>query len=159
VDPNVFETANAGFAQVLYEDYLRDPASVPDDWRRLFESGVVGEQPPPPPTIRTDDASTEPAKAGPAPAPAAIPTDTTLIKGPAARLVANMAESLTVPTATSFRELSVGRLDSRRRQINQVLAAAGRNFKVSFTHLIGFALIEAPIRRQFPKHEVKSAPR
>ena len=28
VDPNVFETANAGFAQAMYEEYLQDPAAV-----------------------------------------------------------------------------------------------------------------------------------
>ena len=43
VDPNVFETANAGFAQAMYEEFLRDPAAVGPEWRRLFESGVVGE--------------------------------------------------------------------------------------------------------------------
>ena len=42
VDPNVFETANAGFAQAMYEEFLRDPAAVGPEWRRLFESGVVG---------------------------------------------------------------------------------------------------------------------
>ena len=45
VDPNVFETANAGFAQVMYEEFLRDPAAVGPEWRRLFESGVIGEAP------------------------------------------------------------------------------------------------------------------
>ena len=45
VDPNVFETANAGFAQAMYEEFLRDPAAVGPEWRRLFESGVVGERP------------------------------------------------------------------------------------------------------------------
>jgi len=30
---NVFETVNSGFAQALYEDYLKDPASVPPEWR------------------------------------------------------------------------------------------------------------------------------
>ena len=45
VDPNVFETANAGFAQAVYEDYLRDPDAVAPEWRRLFESGRVGERP------------------------------------------------------------------------------------------------------------------
>ena len=45
VDPNVFETANAGFAQAMYEEFLRDPATVGPEWRRLFESGVVGESP------------------------------------------------------------------------------------------------------------------
>ena len=45
MDPNVFETANAGFAQAMYEEFLRDPAAVGPDWRRLFESGIVGEHP------------------------------------------------------------------------------------------------------------------
>ena len=45
MDPNVFETANAGFAQAMYEEFLRDPAAVGPEWRRLFESGVVGERP------------------------------------------------------------------------------------------------------------------
>ena len=45
VDPNVFETANAGFAQAMYEEFLRDPAAVGPEWRRLFESGVIGEKP------------------------------------------------------------------------------------------------------------------
>ena len=43
MDPNVFETANAGFAQAMYEEFLRDPSAVGPEWRRLFESGVVGE--------------------------------------------------------------------------------------------------------------------
>ena len=43
MDPNVFETANAGFAQAMYEEFLRDPAAVGPEWRHLFESGVVGE--------------------------------------------------------------------------------------------------------------------
>ena len=30
---NVFETVNSGFAQAMYEDYLRDPDSVPPEWR------------------------------------------------------------------------------------------------------------------------------
>jgi 2-oxoglutarate dehydrogenase complex dehydrogenase (E1) component-like enzyme len=44
VDPNVFETANAGFAQAMYEEFLKDPSAVGPEWRRLFESGVVGER-------------------------------------------------------------------------------------------------------------------
>ena len=39
---NIFETVNSGFAQALYEDYLRDPGSVPPDWRALFGNGVQG---------------------------------------------------------------------------------------------------------------------
>ena len=45
-DPNVFETANAGFAQAIYENYLKDPGSVAPEWRQLFDGGRVGERPP-----------------------------------------------------------------------------------------------------------------
>src|SRR5579864_282438 len=45
VDINVFETANAGFAQAMYEEFLRDPGAVGTEWRQLFESGVVGVRP------------------------------------------------------------------------------------------------------------------
>src|SRR6266496_6867631 len=63
----------------------------------------------------------------------------TPITGPAARLVQNMTESLSVPTATSFREAVVDTLDARRKELNAGLAASGK--KISFTHLIGFAIV------------------
>jgi 2-oxoglutarate dehydrogenase E1 component len=109
VDPNVFATANAGFAQSLYEDYLRDPASVGPEWRQLFDSGVVGEKP------ATQNGAHAPTAAPAAEQPArpARP-DHLEIKGPALRLVQNMNESLTVPTATTFRELPVARLEAER---------------------------------------------
>ena len=34
-----FDQQNAGYAQALYEDYARNPASVPEAWRRFFELG------------------------------------------------------------------------------------------------------------------------
>jgi multifunctional 2-oxoglutarate metabolism enzyme len=157
VDPNVFETANAGFAQALYEDYLRDPAAVPEDWRRLFESGRVGERPP----SGNGASSTGAAGNGggvatgaapvPAPGPASpaaaasptVPPNAAPIKGPAARLVQNMAESLSVPTATTFREIAVGSLERARAQFNAGLQAASRSEKASFTHFIAWALVQA----------------
>ncbi len=48
-----------------------------------------------------------------------------------------MNESRTIPTATSFRTLSVSMLDSRRR----ALKGAGK--KLSFTHLIAWAIVQA----------------
>src|SRR4029453_2419248 len=56
-----------------------------------------------------------------------------------------MAESLKIPTATSFRTFSVVTLDARRRQLNGALKEAGKNMKVSFTHLIGVAIVRANI--------------
>ncbi|HEV8197572.1 MAG TPA: multifunctional oxoglutarate decarboxylase/oxoglutarate dehydrogenase thiamine pyrophosphate-binding subunit/dihydrolipoyllysine-residue succinyltransferase subunit [Gemmatimonadales bacterium] len=155
-DPNVFETANAGFAQALYEDYLRDPNSVAPDWRTLFESGRVGERP----AAGNGTATTAAGKNGggaatqPPAAPAAAPAgpgshgNTAPIKGPAARLVQNMTESLSVPTATTFREIPVAALESARSRFNAGLKAAGRPEKASFTHFIAWALVQAA--RQHP---------
>ena len=158
IDPNVFETANAGFAQSLYEDFLRDPESVGPEWRQLFESGRVGEAP----GSNGDGARAAGLMDGrtvgeqPAGTPSATlpttatvpPAHTVLIKGPAARLVQNMNESLTVPTATTFREFPVLHLESFRARFNAGLKAAGRAEKASFTHFIAWALVQAA--RQHP---------
>ena len=69
MDPNVFETANAGFAQALYEDFLKDPAAVPPEWRQLFESGRVGERP-----AGSNGAKAAAPTPAPAPSPAAAST-------------------------------------------------------------------------------------
>src|SRR5437899_3039343 len=61
----------------------------------------------------------------------------------AAALVKYMEESLQVPTATSFRTVRVDVLDQRRRQLNQAMQAAGRPEKLSYTHLIAFAITRA----------------
>ncbi len=159
MDPNVFETANAGFAQAMYEEFLKDPATVGPDWRRLFESGVVGERPeengaggqagrrtgaPADGSIVTTSAREDSvATTRPPDRPTAGPSGATPIKGPAAKLVANMIESLTVPTATTLRVVATGALEERRRRINQGLQSGGRTGKISFTHLIAYALVQA----------------
>jgi 2-oxoglutarate dehydrogenase E1 component len=56
------------------------------------------------------------------------------IKGGAAALARYMDESRQIPTATSFRTLTVATLDARRRQLKE----AGK--RVSFTHLIAYAI-------------------
>ncbi|MGH7498782.1 MAG: 2-oxo acid dehydrogenase subunit E2, partial [Gemmatimonadales bacterium] len=146
----MFETANAGFAQAMYEEFLKDPATVGPDWRRLFESGVVGERPPAVRNgSRTADKTEPSVPAEPSASSArALPAGASPIKGPAAKLVANMNESLTVPTATTLRVVPVGVLEERRRRLNRGLEAAGRPSKVSFTHLIAYAVIQAT--KQYP---------
>ena len=59
------------------------------------------------------------------------------MRGGAAMLVRYMEESRSIPTATSFRTVTVTRLDARRRE----LKAGSR--KVSFTHLIAYAIVRA----------------
>jgi 2-oxoglutarate dehydrogenase E1 component len=68
------------------------------------------------------------------------------LRGPAAALAGYMDESRSIPTATTFRTIPVGTLDARRRQINEALAAAGRSEKLSFTHLVAWAIVKAAER-------------
>ncbi|MEX2155488.1 MAG: multifunctional oxoglutarate decarboxylase/oxoglutarate dehydrogenase thiamine pyrophosphate-binding subunit/dihydrolipoyllysine-residue succinyltransferase subunit [Gemmatimonadales bacterium] len=162
----VFGTHNAAFVQAMYEDYLRDPSSVGEEWRQLFDNGKLGELPIIPGAgSREQGAATvsaptpaAPAPRSPLPAPGAVP-----ITGPAARLVQNMTESLTVPTATSFRDIAAGTLDTRRKALNAQLAptAGGPGKKVSFTHLIGYAIVQAAKRFPVMTHayqEIESKP-
>jgi len=81
-----------------------------------------------------DGGEASPPAAAPAPpdGPSEIP-----IRGPAAMLVRFMEESRSIPTATSFRTLEVRALDEGRA----ALKAAGR--KLSFTHLIAWAIVES----------------
>ena len=62
--------------------------------------------------------------ARPADTAAPLPDGATPIKGPAARLAQNMAASLEVPTATSFREIEVATLEARRRGAQRADRAA-----------------------------------
>jgi 2-oxoglutarate dehydrogenase E1 component len=77
----------------------------------------------------------------PAPAPAAAAANATLLKGAAGMLARYMDESRSIPTATSFRTITVTVLDGRRKQ----LKAAGQ--RVSFTHLIAYAVARAVTER------------
>ncbi|RKN32957.1 multifunctional oxoglutarate decarboxylase/oxoglutarate dehydrogenase thiamine pyrophosphate-binding subunit/dihydrolipoyllysine-residue succinyltransferase subunit [Micromonospora musae] len=75
-------------------------------------------------------------------APTATGPQNTPLRGVAAKIVQNMDASLSVPTATSVRAVPAKLLVDNRIVINNHLAR-GRGGKVSFTHLIGYALVRA----------------
>ncbi|SEN49736.1 2-oxoglutarate dehydrogenase E1 component [Actinacidiphila rubida] len=108
-------------------------------------------------------AAPAPAPAAPAPAPAPAPaavngapakpaakaeqpaasgTEFVTLRGPAAAVAKNMHASLELPTATSVRAIPVKLLFDNRIVINNHLKRA-RGGKVSFTHLIGYAMVQA----------------
>jgi multifunctional 2-oxoglutarate metabolism enzyme len=98
----------------------------------------------------TAPAPSAPAPSAPAPArPAqaagprpAADAEQTRLRGAGARTAANMTVSLGVPTATSVRSVPAKLLIDNRIVINNHLGR-GRGGKVSFTHLIGFAVVKA----------------
>ncbi len=160
---------NAWLVDEMYDRYLLDAESVSAAWREFFADYRKGVAPTavvpvqPAPAVRSDiSPPTSPATAAPgngvgtvsveAPSPQARPPAATKaapparaaepIRGVAARIVTNMEASLGVPTATSFRVVPAKLLEVNRRIINGYL---GRSLggKVSFTHLIGYAVVKA----------------
>jgi 2-oxoglutarate dehydrogenase E1 component len=77
------------------------------------------------------------------------------LKGPAAALTGYMEQSLTIPTATSFRTLAVDVLDARRKELNGAIKAAGRSEKISFTHILAYALVRAAHEMPFITHHFR----
>ena len=148
---------NEWLVDELYQRYLTDPGSVDKAWWSFFADyrpvrtvNGTGSQPalteaPPTPAPQA------PAKAAPASPATASPATTTpppadadvnKLRGAAARTAQNMAASLGVPTATSVRAVPAKLLIDNRIVINNNLQR-GRGGKISFTHLIGYALVQA----------------
>src|SRR5262249_26298674 len=87
-----------------------------------------------------------PRPVSPSPAPPPPPpvegAEVSRLRGAAARTVSNMTASLAVPTAPSVRAVPAKLLVDNRIVINNHLRR-GRGGKVSFTHLIGYAVVKA----------------
>jgi len=127
---------NSGLVEELYQRYLENPSSVDEHWRTYF----AGETPPPNGERIPVAASVAPT---PRPGPLVLEGDEPApLRGAAARTVENMEASLTVPTATSVRAMPAKLLEVNRQILNNHLARSGAG-KVSFTHLIAFAVLRA----------------
>jgi multifunctional 2-oxoglutarate metabolism enzyme len=166
-DPtDALNLVNAGYVADLYERYRSDPASVDPEWRAIFDSGAGDFEPvtpseasgnggpaaanrPSPEADATAASSAEaPTEAERSDSEPSAPEGGTPIKGPAARLAQNMTASLGVPTATSFREIDTGTMERRRRELNARIAPR----KVSFTHLVGWAIVQAATEQRSMSH-------
>jgi len=82
------------------------------------------------------------ASATAAPVKPAAGSEVKVLRGAAAAIARNMDASLTVPTATSVRAVPAKLLADNRIVINNHLKRT-RGGKVSFTHVIGYALVKA----------------
>lgn len=74
-----------------------------------------------------------------------------ILRGMAKTLASNMDASLSVPTATSVRQLPAKVLIDNRIVVNSHLKRT-RGGKVSFTHVIGYAVVQA--LKEFPSQNV-----
>ncbi|MEY2418787.1 MAG: multifunctional 2-oxoglutarate metabolism enzyme, partial [Actinomycetota bacterium] len=141
---------NEWLVEEMFDQYKADPNSVPESWREFF-TDYRKDAPSPAPAAPAPQASptaaaspaaaTGTASAAPPEAAEAEP-DGAPIRGAAARIVANMEQSLGVPTATSVRQVPAKLLEVNRKILNNHLGRT-RGGKVSFTHLIGYAVVRA----------------
>jgi 2-oxoglutarate decarboxylase len=134
---------NADYVLELLGQYRSDPALLDEEWRRYFADLLGAEPAPPPPP---------PPGAAPPPAPGTpsgteSDQETLPLRGAALAIAQNMKASLAVPTATSQRQIPIKLLDENRRLINDT-RAANEQSKLSFTHLIAWAVLQA--LREFP---------
>ena len=139
---------NAWLVDEMYEQYRTDPDSVGENWREFFtDYRTLGQ---PVDTTAPAASPVAPVPVAPAPAngsngaaaPVVAEEPGEAIRGVGARIVANMTASLDVPTATSYREVPAKLLEVNRSVINGYLGRT-RGGKVSFTHLIGYAIVRA----------------
>jgi len=163
--------ANSWLVEEMYEEFVRDPDSVSDQWQEFFADykatapsiaaaaasspavravaeahlAVPEEALPAPAPEERAAPDTAPAPAEPAKPAKVEPAKADVgkpIRGAGAAIVRNMEASLEVPTATSFRNVPAKLLEVNRKVINGFRARSGQG-KISFTHLIGWAVVRA----------------
>jgi multifunctional 2-oxoglutarate metabolism enzyme len=132
---------NSWLEDELYQQYLHDRSTVDETWKHVFETNGNGAN-------GANGAGVSAAST----APAAIPATPSIepaageqlqpLRGAAGRIAENMSASVFVPLATSQRTIAVKVMEENRRVINQHRAIAGKS-KVSFTHVVGWAIVKA----------------
>ncbi|KPL14747.1 MAG: alpha-ketoglutarate decarboxylase [Bacteroides sp. SM23_62] len=129
---------NVWLIDEMYRQYLQNPDSVAESWRDFF-----ADYKPSPFKTEVPQKQVETQKR---PQPdQALSLDIEPLRGFAARIVENMEGSLSVPTATSTRIIPVKVLEENRKIINRHLKDT-LGGKISFTHLIAWAILKAAKR-------------
>ncbi|MDQ3129633.1 MAG: multifunctional oxoglutarate decarboxylase/oxoglutarate dehydrogenase thiamine pyrophosphate-binding subunit/dihydrolipoyllysine-residue succinyltransferase subunit [Acidobacteriota bacterium] len=164
--------ANASYVEGLLSRFQTDPNLVDESWRTFFgellnggspsesdngQSATQTNAPTAAAQVSAEKTSGAAAVQQPQAAKTAVQTpvakaqpnaiigegtEVKVLVGASKKIVENMELSLTVPTATSVRSIPVKVLEENRTIINEHLKSSGRG-KVSFTHLIAWAIIKA----------------
>src|ERR1700723_484864 len=139
---------NAWFEEELLQEFRHDRTSVEPSWKSVFEHEPNGS----PKTNGNTGVAGGNGVTAVAPAALAFPgapapevsgsEELIPLRGAPARIAENMAISATIPIATSQRIIPVKVIDENRRLINHHRALLGKS-KVSYTHLIGWAIVKS----------------
>lgn len=135
---------NTWYVLELLGDYEKNPDSVSDNWKTLFKSlnlSTNGSEK----TIAKEihqkangQSQVQTQIQMPLPGPE---EEANIIRGVGAKIIENMNNSLSIPTATTFRTIPVKVLEENRIIINDYLKKKNAG-KVSYTHIIGWAIIK-----------------
>ncbi len=127
-------TVNSWLEDELYQQYLHDRTTLDRTWSDVFQHRKPSNG---------SNGSVSNGAAAKAPAPAAAPQgELVAMRGVSAKIAENMEASLAVPVATSMRILPVKVIDENRQILNQHRTLHGRS-KISYTHLVGWAIVKA----------------
>ncbi|MDO5029447.1 MAG: multifunctional oxoglutarate decarboxylase/oxoglutarate dehydrogenase thiamine pyrophosphate-binding subunit/dihydrolipoyllysine-residue succinyltransferase subunit [Corynebacterium sp.] len=162
---------NEWLVDEMYQQFQKDPQNVGQEWREFFATytpsqkgedlsalakpaaatkeeaqatgrreskGVDGPKNP-------NKSKTRKPKQSPMDAAAkaeAVESGETQLKGAARAIAKNMDVSLEMPTATSVRDMPARLMFENRTLVNNHLART-RGGKISFTHIIGYAMVKA----------------
>lgn len=133
---------NYGFVADLLEKYFEDSNSISEYWQNYFDELTGNKRKKSEPT-KTKEKKTSQAKIQLSPSFEISEEDEPqIISGVGAKIIENMNSSLTIPTATSLRTVSVKLLEENRRILNQHLKRI-YNRKLSFTHIVAYTLVQA----------------
>jgi multifunctional 2-oxoglutarate metabolism enzyme len=129
---------NTWYVLEILNEYENAPDTVSDYWKKFFESieinisksnkHINGEE-----IVKSESKSLTSAKD----IEEAVP-----IRGAGVKIIENMDSSLSIPVATSLRTIPVKVLEENRRIINNYFQKTGSG-KISYTHLVGWAIIKA----------------
>jgi 2-oxoglutarate dehydrogenase E1 component len=136
VKPEPYLGINSWLEDELYQQYLHDRGAVDESWKHVFEDAGNGHA-----------AAPKPVEKATAPAEKSVALngsgeELAPLRGAAARIAENMDASLAIPVATSQRTIPVKVIDENRRIINHHRTLLGKS-KVSYTHIIGWAIVRA----------------
>ncbi|HUQ92339.1 MAG TPA: multifunctional oxoglutarate decarboxylase/oxoglutarate dehydrogenase thiamine pyrophosphate-binding subunit/dihydrolipoyllysine-residue succinyltransferase subunit [Bryobacteraceae bacterium] len=124
-------TVNSWLEDELYQRYLHDNRDVDESWNDVFQGRPRNGVP------ANGSVAIKPAASMPPPSGEQV-----TLRGVAAKIAENMAQSISIPVASSQRIVPVKVMEENRRILNQHRSLQGKS-KISFTHLVAWAIVKA----------------
>ena len=147
---------NSWLQEELREQYHHDHSSIDEEWKHLFDANGAPKSPDTGSATSNvissvTNGATKPALSAPVdpaePYPPALLEPTASeelqpLRGAAGAIAKNMNASVSIPLATSQRIIPVKVIEENRQLINHHRGLLGKG-KISYTHIIGWAVIKA----------------